>query len=115
MRNNVCIMSDRLGLNPVHWFEDIIDFDGIVLRLSYNMGAPSWNYCTVLPISPMGFRRNSPTKASISIEEFEEKVSFLITDDYGVKYTLIIDRALQHRIDYAITAIRENELTPSTP
>lgn len=48
------------------------------------------NYCTVLPISSPEYRKKHPSPAKISVFEGVDEITFNITDDYDITYTLII-------------------------
>ena len=59
---------------------------GVIYLKNYLGGS----YHMVLPISPPEYRKNYPTKATISVEKKEEEVIFTIVDDWGRNYFLTI-------------------------
>ena len=47
-------------------------------------------YFTVLPVSPISYRKKSPTQAKVDIKKYNKKLIIDITSDYGTIHTLII-------------------------
>lgn len=70
----------------------------------------NWGYHTVLPISPAEFRRQNPTKAKVKIENGAGYVIFIIFDDWGDKYVMMIPNEMYHEISAAIEGAKKNEL-----
>ena len=76
-------------------FEEIVK-QGTVRKLDLQNGVISLEndsgggWCTTLPISPPEYRKEHSIKAEFSVSEEEDKIVFIIVDDWGCEYTLTI-------------------------
>lgn len=67
-----------------------IEVSGSVISMSTYKGAEKPNFHTSLPISDAEYRSENPTKSKVKIKKWNLHTVFLITDDWGHKYTLAV-------------------------
>ena len=96
---------------PVIWegreFYEIIEFDCHVINLSYKGGG---GFFTVLPISPLKYRRKNGTQSEIQIKETHLYTIFSIWDDWGEKKEMQIPNSMLDKIETAKKWAIKNEL-----
>jgi hypothetical protein len=82
-------------------FDSIIAFDCRVVKLN--------NYFIVIPISVKEYRDKNPTQAKVIIKEKAKVTEFIIYDDYGKPYYMVIPNTMKEEIEFAKqSAIKEN-------
>jgi len=96
-------------------YDHVRKFDGIVLDLGYKN--PEWrgSYFTGFSVSPLEYRKQNPTCASVDItHEPSGAVTFRIRSDFGGVYSsaVTLPAVLKDEIETAIAAIRANGLLP---
>ena len=89
-------------------FNKIRNFDHLVIDLERLGGG---GYFTSLPISSLGFRKKCPhSKASAEIRERKDVTEFIITDDWGTPYKIVIPNSMTKEIETARKSAIKNEL-----
>lgn len=109
--SNIGLGKDQL---PIIWegqyYYDIQTFDCRIVRLQpHRIGG---GYTTVLPISPLEYRKKNPTKAKVVIINKEEReyVDFHCYNDYGGCSIMSIPKYMVEKIEVAKFAAKEQEL-----
>lgn len=87
----------------------IKEFDGKVVSL-FTEPTLQGTSLTVIPISPFEYRKKSPTKAKVETIDDGEWTNFIITNDWGDKYSMQIHNSLSYEIAYAKKMSIENGL-----
>ena len=67
-------------------------------------------YFTVLPISPLEYRRENSTQAKVIINKEETVTQFIIYDDWGTPHEMVIPNYFAQDIFNAEQAAKEQEL-----
>lgn len=89
-------------------WDRIVRFDCHIVELGYHDGPGG--YFTALPISPLSYRRQNPTQASVRIFRGHRHMVFEITTDYGDRKEMRIPFAMKAEITAAVDAARAMEL-----
>lgn len=76
------------------------EFDGKVIHL-YTEPTLHGTFMTVIPISPLEYRKEKPTKAKVEVVEDSDWTNFIMTDDWGERYTIQLHNSLSYEIAYA--------------
>lgn len=78
--------TETIEMNVVKDF----DVSTGAVHLGYDKEGPG-GWATGIPISPPEYRAKSPTKASATVEETPNSITFNLTDDWGNTHKLIVD------------------------
>jgi len=90
-------------------YDAIDQFDCHVLSFKYE--PEGGGFCTILPISPLSYRKNVPSNSShvrVSIEE--KHTEFLIVDDHNKAHLVKVDNKHSDEIVKAIAAATREQL-----
>ena len=92
-------------------FTSVREFDCRVVGLENEHGG---GFFTALPISPYSFRKENPTKASVSVNKCKNYTTFIITDDHGRQHIVYLHNDLKEEIKTAHKAAGEQHLMKRT-
>lgn len=93
-----------------NFYDKVRRFDCNVVDLGYNEGG---SFFTVIPISPVEYRRANPTKAHVEITEpaaVPNHILFSIWDDWGSCHEIYLPRKMSAEIEAAKKSAIEMEL-----
>jgi hypothetical protein len=101
------------GSLPVIW--ELRPFFGIerfnCIEVSLKTTPDGGSYFTCLPISPLSYRKNKPTKAMVRVNKLKNGYTeFLINDDWGSEHQMLIPNYMNVEIEKAIKAAKNNRL-----
>ena len=101
------------GSLPVIWelrpFFSIKRFDCV--EVSLQPVADGGGYYTCLPISPLSYRKNNPTKAMVRVQKMDNGYTeFLINDDWGTERQMLVPNYMKVEIEKAIRSAKKNKL-----
>jgi hypothetical protein len=85
------------------------EFDGKIIHL-FTEPTLQGTFMTVIPISPLEYRKKNSTKAKVEVIEDLEWTNFIMTDDWGEKHTIQLHNSLSYEIAYAKKMSIENGL-----
>lgn len=113
--SNIPILISLTSLSDSNHFSSITYFDCLCLKLINKFGG---SYCTHFAISPLNYRQNKPTKASVAIDKVKieftqgifDYIKFTIRDDYGCSSRVLIPDYMKKEIDFAKQSAIENKL-----
>ena len=88
-------------------FDKVEQFDCHVLSFEYKEGGRYW---TVLPISPLEYRKDYPTGACVEVEYGKRSTKFFITDDCRRTHIVILTNKHKEAIEFAVNEAREQGL-----
>lgn len=101
--------NDHLVYVNYGWYSKIRKFDCRIIDVGWQEGGGG--YFTVLPVSPLEYRKRNPTKASVQIiEQPYGYVTFLIVDDWGDQHSVRIHKSLDAEIKLATKIARDENL-----
>jgi hypothetical protein len=95
-----------------HNYSRIITFDCRIIHLEKASGG---QYFTTIPISPLRYRLDNPTKAAVEIVNSKRSTLFRITDDRGNVEEIDISHDHHNAIQEAIRSAKEQELIRTVP
>lgn len=101
-------MSKEQVIWQGEYFNKIRKFDCLVVDLERFGGG---GYFTSIPISSLDFRKKCPhSKARVEIRDKKDVTEFIIFDDWGTSYQMVIPNSMTKEIETARKSAIKNEL-----